>query len=124
MTILNYISLWLNISNRTSRININLLSLCINLYFYYLSTCLLQPVPYFKAIDIFIGIGVSFSLLTLLETLLIDALCAVKEHHFHLKSKASREEYQVCVYWIELGIKLGYPTFYIFSMLVFIFLYM
>lgn len=119
MVLLNYISFWFSISKRTTRFYILFFSFTINLYFYYSSICLIQPVPYLKALDVFVGICMGFSIFSLLETFAIDFLCS-EEDEFHLKKQACSKEYSKSVYWIEMGMKIGYPVFYMFSVAIYL----
>ncbi|KAJ8929107.1 hypothetical protein NQ314_018221, partial [Rhamnusium bicolor] len=114
MVLLAYISLWFDINKRTMRFNVNIFSFGVNLYFYYSSTCLTQPVPYLKALDIFVGLCTCFSIISLLETFILDFLCSAEENLFHLKKHACSKEYPKYVYWIEMGMKIAFPIFYTF----------
>lgn len=119
IVLLNYLSFWFSICKRTTRLNILFFSFIVNLYFYYSSICLIQPVPYLKALDIFVGICLSFSIFSLLETFAIDFLCTEEEEEFHLKKKACSKEYPKSIYWIEIGMRVGYPMFYTFFLAMF-----
>lgn len=89
----------------------------------YVSMCLTYPMPYLKAMDIFVGICSCFSIISLLESTIIahyqnleDQLCDMKKHIYS-------QIYPMYVHWIELGIKIAFPVFFIFFVSLFGFLY-
>lgn len=79
-----------------------------------MSTCVLQPVSYFKALDIFTGVSLLFSVLSMLESLIVDSFCNAEEDIYHLKKRACRKEYPKSVYWLEMLTKISVPCFYTF----------
>jgi hypothetical protein len=119
ITLLNYISFWFDLNSRSKRLYLNLSAFGFMLYFYYTSVCLPYPTPYLKALDVFVLICESFSLITLLETVLVDIICTAEETQFHLKKLASAKEYPKSVFWLEFGMKLSYPVFYVFFVILY-----
>lgn len=114
MILLNYLALWLSINKRDKRFALNVISFIALLSFYYVSVCLSHPVPYFKALDIFISICGCFSIFFLSETIFIDSLCNLEEEIYKIKKQACLKEYPKHVKWLEFGMKLIVPVFYTF----------
>jgi hypothetical protein len=119
ITLLNYISFWFDLNSRSKRLYLNLSAFGFMLYFYYTSVCLPYPTPYLKALDVFVLICESFALITLIETVLVDIICTAEETQFHLKKLASAKEYPKSVFWLEFGMKLSYPVFYVFFVILY-----
>ena len=123
LTLLNYTPFWFNLNKRTNRLCINTSLLFLLVYFNYCSICSMRPTPYLKALDIFVLICTSFSLTTLLETIFVDFVCTLEESHFHLKKVACSKEYPKNILWLEYAMKLSYPVFCIFFLIVYGWLY-
>nr|XP_023013672.1 glutamate-gated chloride channel-like [Leptinotarsa decemlineata] len=90
IVLLNYISFWMDLDKRW---NLNILTFSGNLYFYYSSVCLLNPVSYLKALDIFTGVCTFFSLISLLETFLTDSILNLEQKFYHLGKSTTFNKY-------------------------------
>ncbi|CAG9821354.1 unnamed protein product [Phaedon cochleariae] len=120
MLILGYISRWMDIDRRW---NINLFSFSISLYLYVTSLCTIQPVPYFKALDIFVGLCTFFSFISLLETFLVDCISKLGKKYLNPRSNANYQTQANRIYCLELGMKIAFPVFCLLFVLFFGFIY-
>lgn len=78
--------------------------------------------PYLKAMDIFVGICSCFSVISLLETVLIMKCQKFKDEPFDFE-KDAHAQLHIPFKWVELGIKISFPIFFTFFVSLFSFVY-
>lgn len=88
------------------------------LYFYYASSCLVQPVPYLKAIDLFVGVCLCFALVALTDTTLMDNFYKIQEG-IECKTHENYRKIQALIYWTDISTKAAFPLFLISFALIF-----
>lgn len=84
--------------------------------------CLTYPVPYMKAMDTFVAICSCFSFISVLETALIVNFSHFEDDVYYLRKQTSPSIYSIYVYWIERCIKIAFPIFFIFTLILFSFI--
>lgn len=118
-----YFSTWLNLRRSSQRMVLNVFALGLLIIFLYISVCLTFPVPYLKSMDIFVAMCACFSTISLLETAFVINCQEVENELYNLKKQAHSQKYSIIAYWMEHGIKIGFPVFFTFFLFLFCFIY-
>lgn len=118
LTLLSYITIWLNPQKINNRLNLNLFALGIIMLLLYNSLCLTIHVHYMKAVDIFIAICCCFSIMTLIESSFVINSYNLEHKLFH-----SSKIINTIINLVETALKIAFPVFFLFFILIFIFLY-
>lgn len=123
MIILCYSTLWLNTNDNTQHLCVHLFASGILMLFQYVSTCLIYPVSYLKAMDVFVGICLCFSIFPLLETFRFKGVANNVEKGNLLTRFTSSQMHEQGIHWIEVGLKIVLPVLFMFSVLLFYFIF-
>lgn len=118
-----YFTSWLNVRCSFQKIELNVFALGFQIFYLYISVCSTFPVPYLKSMDIFVGICACFSIILLLETTFMIHFQNVENELYNLKKQACSQKYSIITYWMELCIKIGFPVFFTFFLLLFCLIY-
>lgn len=124
LTSLNYLIIWLGLSHKLIRLYLNFAIFLATLYFYYFFVNLTKPTIFFTVNDLIVLVSLMFSVVSLLEILLVNIIYTNSESLFYLKNVARLEQCCSKIYWIEFAIKLCYPISYILFFLLYSLVYL